>query len=569
MAAAPPRWSPGPGTADSAAAAIARALSIHGVVATRAYITQAVHEYPGQAAPAAMVELLQQWGVDTVPMAGSVDELPADAAGSLVPLAGGRYGVLLRADEADITVAVDGTARRLTHAEFAALWNGMLLVLRPRADAAEPFAAEQAAARRWRHARGVALALAVPALLALAVLAWPPRAGGWVLAALALIKLTGLAATAALSFEQAGIGRPLQRLCAAGPVANCARVLRSPASRLGPVPLSDLGLVYFASGLLALVLAVFTGAAAPLLAMLGLLSLALLPFTALSVYYQAARLRSYCWLCLLVAALLWLEAGVCLAGGVSLPGWPWGIQPWLLMAMAWGGVTMAWLGLRPLLAQAWQGRALARDFARVRAQPPVVQALWDAGAQPLPPVPGEVCLGDAGAPVQAVLAVLPACPACGRQVRAAWALQAVLAGRMAIRLRFLRGGEPASAPTPVLRDQYQLADGVALLLTHLAVTGEQDLLRRACAGWFFDAKDRVSTPAAFASWQADVLAGRAAPDAAALMPALQQQHESLRSLGIDAAPVVFLNGRRLPAEWDCMDLRYFLLRELRRTPSQL
>jgi len=25
----------------------------------------------------------------------------------------------------------------------------------------------------------------------------------------------------------------------------------------------------------------------------------------------------------------------------------------------------------------------------------------------------------------------------------------------------------------------------------------------------------------------------------------------------------------LPPEWDCMDLRYFLLRELRRSPNQL
>jgi uncharacterized membrane protein len=498
-----------------------------------------------------------------------VDELPADAAGSLVPLAGGRYGVVLRTGEAGITLAVDGATRRLTHAEFNALWNGMLLVLKPRADAGEPFAAEQVAAQRWRRARGAALALAVPALLVVAALAWPPCAGGWALAALALIKFMGLAATVVLSFEQAGIGRPLQRLCAAGPVANCARVLRSPASRLGPVPLADLGLVYFASGLLALVLAAFTGEAAPALAMLGLLSLALLPFTALSVYYQAVKLRSYCWLCLLVAALLWLEAGLSVAAGVSLGGWPWGAQAWLLMVMAWGGTTLAWLGLRPLLAQAWQGRAVARDFARVRAQPPVVQALWDAGEQPLPPVPGEVCLGDAGAPVQAVLAVLPACPACGRQVRAAWALQAVLGERMAIRLRFLRGGDPSSAPTPALRDQYRVADGVAALLVHLAAQGDTALLRRACAGWFFEAKEHVASPAAFGRWQAGVLAGLPAPDVRVMLPALMRQHQSLQSLGIDAAPVVFVNGRRLPPEWDCMDLRYFLLRELRRSPNQL
>ena len=89
------------------------------------------------------------------------------------------------------------------------------------------------------------------------------------------------------------------------------------------------------------------------------LALTLLPFTALSVYYQAVKLRSYCWLCLLVAALLWLEAGLSVAAGVSLGGWPWGAQAWLLMVMAWGGTTLAWLGLRPLLAQAWQGRAVA------------------------------------------------------------------------------------------------------------------------------------------------------------------------------------------------------------------
>lgn len=564
-----PRWSPGPGTADSAAAAIAQALRCHGVAATQGFIRQAVHEYPGPVAPTALVELLQLWGVDILPMAGSVDELPSDVAGSLVPLAGGRYGVLLRAGAAGITLMVDGTTRQLTPGEFSALWNGMLLVLKPRNGAGEPFAAEHVAALRSGRLRGAALALAVPGLLALAVLAWPPQGGGMALAGMALLKLVGLAATVVLGFEQAGIGRPLQRLCAAGPVANCARVLRSPASRLGPVPLADLGLVYFASGLAALALAAFTGQAAPVLAMLGALSVSLLPFTALSLYYQAVKLRSYCWLCLLVAALLWMEAGLCLAAGVSFKGWPWSIQAWLLMLMAWSGATLAWLGLRTLLVAAWQGRAVARDFARVRSQPPVVQALWDAGVHTVPPVPIEVCLGAPDAPVQAVLAVLPACPACGRQVRAAWALQSVLAGRMAIRLRFLRGGDPAGAPTPALRDQYRVADGVAVLFMHLVGIGDPALLRRACAGWFFDAKDRVSTPAALAVWQAGVLAGRPSPDAAVLMPAVLQHHQSLQSLGVDAAPVVFLNGRRLPPEWDCMDLRYFLLRELRQSPNQL
>lgn len=566
MTAALARWSPEPGTADSAVAAIAQALLIHGVAATRGYIQRAVHEYPGQVTPAALVELLQLWGVDTVPMAGSADELPADVAGGLVPLAGGRYGVVLQAGPADVTLVVNGATRQLTHSEFDAVWNGMLLVLEPRDGAGEPFASEHEAALRMDRMRHVALVLAVPALLAAAALAWPPR--GWVVA-LALLKLVGLAATVALSFEQAGIGRPLQRLCPAGPVANCGRVLRSPASRLGPVPLADLGLVYFGGGFAALVLGTLVGQGAALLSMLSVLSLALLPFTVLSVYYQAVRLRAYCWLCLLAAALLWLEAAAGVLSGAPLRVWPGDSQAWMVAVLAWGGVAAAWLGLRALLVAAWQGRGVAQDFARFRSQPLVVQALWDTGAQVVPPVLRDVCLGSPAAPVQVLLAVLPACPACGRQVRAAWALQVALGTRMAITLRFLRGGEPAGAATPALRDQYLVADGLAALLMHVAGAGDQAWLRQVCAGWFFDAKDRVSTPAAFAAWQDDVLAGRAAPDSAALMPAVLEHHHSLQRLGIEAAPVVFVNGRRLPPEWDPMDLRYFLLRELRRSPSQL
>ncbi len=564
-----PRWSPGPGTADSAVVALAQALRSHGVAATRGYIQQVVHEYPGPITPSALVELLQHWGVDTLPMGGSVEELPADVAGSLVPLAGGRYGVVMHAGTADMTLMVDGATRRMTPSEFNAQWNGMLLMLKPRDGAGEPFAELHRAAQLGDRLRYGALLLAVPALLMLATLVWPISELSLSLVALITFKLLGLAATVVLSFEQAGIGRPLQRLCAAGPVANCARVLHSPASRLGPVPLSDLGLVYFAAGLVGLLLAALAGRSAAAQAMLGALSLALLPFTALSVYYQVIRLRSYCWLCLLVAALLWLEAGTGLAAGWPWQGWPWDPHSWLLMVVAWAGVTFAWSGLRSLLVTAWQGRAVAREFARMRSQPAVVQALWDAGVHTVPPVPVEVCLGAADAPVQAVLAVLPACPACGRQVRAAWALQAMLGGHMAIRLRFLRGGDPSSAPSPVLRDQYQVADRVAVLFLHLAAAGDQARLRRACASWFFGAKDRVTTPADFAEWQSGVLAGQPAPDTTVPGPAVLQQHQSLQSLGIDAAPVVFVNGRRLPPEWDCMDLRYFLLRELRRSPNQL
>jgi len=81
---------------------------------------------------------------------------------------------------------------------------------------------------------------------------------------------------------------------------DCNNILESKAARLfGTISLSEIGFGYFATNLLLLLL---YPASLPAIALLNILTL---PFTLWSVWYQGAKAKQWCALCLIVLALLW------------------------------------------------------------------------------------------------------------------------------------------------------------------------------------------------------------------------------------------------------------------------
>lgn len=128
---------------------------------------------------------------------------------------------------------------------------------------------------------------------------WVPLLG------LGIVISSGFAVSLLLVQQAFNISsRITKKICGISSNTSCSDVLDSPAARIfGIVSLSEIGLLYYGGSLSALI---FAPSFSTLL-FLFCLSIASLPFTFFSIYYQAKILRKWCVLCLIVQLLLWLE----------------------------------------------------------------------------------------------------------------------------------------------------------------------------------------------------------------------------------------------------------------------
>ncbi|WP_299277503.1 vitamin K epoxide reductase family protein [uncultured Psychroserpens sp.] len=89
---------------------------------------------------------------------------------------------------------------------------------------------------------------------------------------------------------------------------NCDAVLSSKgATVVQGIKLSDLSFMYFTGLTLANVLLIINNSA---LSILMLVSLIALPITVYSIYYQALVIKKWCFLCLSVVALMWMQSSI-------------------------------------------------------------------------------------------------------------------------------------------------------------------------------------------------------------------------------------------------------------------
>ena len=122
-----------------------------------------------------------------------------------------------------------------------------------------------------------------------------------------LLKAVGLLASFVLVLGT--LDAPVfRRFCPRNPMFDCKRVIDSPAGMvLGRVHTADLGVLYFAGTLLALLVSAFTPGFYHQVLYLGILNLFTLPYTFFSVAYQVFKGGKGCALCLIVQAVFWLE----------------------------------------------------------------------------------------------------------------------------------------------------------------------------------------------------------------------------------------------------------------------
>lgn len=539
---------------------VAALFHILKVPATVKHIKETLVGHPDFPTLLSLADTLPRWGVRTEGVKGEVDDLSPEDYPSLVYLNSGDFAVL--EDIKDGTVKLtDPRIGKIEQPlkEFGASWTGILLRTDPQEGAAEKDYQKNRKQELFEKFRSFLVLAGLPLAFIIYFIYGLFLAGETAtLAPLAVAKTLGFIVCAVMAAGSLGGEELLNNLCPTGKVVNCQRVVNSPAGRLLGMPMSELGLVYFGGGLLALLEAMLTGQTTTMLLLLGVLNLMTLPYTVFSVIYQGAVIRSWCWMCLVVQALFWIEFYF-LYGIVFKGAAPFNPAALILFVFAFAVVSLVWLALRFLFIRSAKTAHLEAQIKRARRNPVYVQSqLAKAQKLDIGSFPFEVEVGPEKAGLVATLVVNPLCGHCKQALN--YLHQLIEMGQGSIKgvIRFMvrvDDTDSTKTETEKLMDYH-----VALQLAAMAALGKRQVTSEAISQWF---SGDAFSKGRYKKW----LRHFEVDDQNALEKAgelLKLQREWAVASKIGGTPTVIINGAVLPKEMQLNDLEIFLLRQIQK-----
>lgn len=198
------------------------------------------------------------------------------------------------------------------------------------------------------------------------------------------------------------------KLCGLAKESHCEDVTQSDgATFLGLFKLSEIGAAFFLVNFLALIFAPQYAASYAIIAYL------VLPFSFWSVWYQKVKAKSWCILCLITLALMWIQAGLYLAGEYYV--WYESLIPALLcIGIMYGVVVISINKIMALLEKKRKESIWKGEFMFLKSQDYVIQAYIEKSA--LYDVSTENCssiiFGDENAPRTITVFSNPYCSPC-------------------------------------------------------------------------------------------------------------------------------------------------------------
>lgn len=348
---------------------------------------------------------------------------------------GGRGGfAVLEATPAGGVVLWDSTAgrERIDRETFRQQWSGVVALVER--DGSRQVA--EAGYRRRRlldrlsprsvlptpAGRGVAgvglrvtLGTLLGVLLAIAVAGHP---AGTRTTAAGLGTVTVLGLVVAIALAAAGTGSGTVPGCPRGRIIDCHSVLTSPFSRVGGIPLSEIGVAFFGAVTLLLAGAALRPQSSAVWAAAGAAYMAGLPAVAVLVWLQVA-MRQVCTWCLAVHVLI--VSGAVMSREFVLDLWSLPSLAAVLLLGVFGCLLL--FAVVPHLTHAPRLRALLARHQRLSSSP--YATLAHLLTEPPTPVRGAACgvqLEGAAGAHEVVVFVHPTCPQCGPMVRQAESL---------------------------------------------------------------------------------------------------------------------------------------------------
>jgi hypothetical protein len=264
-----------------------------------------------------------------------------------------------------------------------------------------------------------------------------------------LLKIVGGVFCFLLLQKQFGTSsKAVAAFCTMGSKSNCDAVILSAGSKLfGIVSLSELGMVYFIGGLLSIMLSAFAGISTN--GFTAVLSIVLLPFTLLSVYYQWQIVKAWCPLCLAVMLIVWLEVFAL----YPWTGFSFSTTALIILLISFSLPVVFWLAVRERFIDSFRIPNLERSLSRFTRSDRIFQTvLANQPTVDLENFEHEISIGNSDAPVTITLISNPACGPCAVAHAAVEDLLSRFEDRVKVNFRFtFNANEPGSESTRMVR----------------------------------------------------------------------------------------------------------------------
>ena len=511
--------------------AVARFLQLLQVPVARHECLRLIRSHPDYPALLCVSDVLDALGVNNI--VAQVD----DAQLGEVP-----FPYLTHLDRAGGELLLLTNAAERATARASAAWTGIVV----QADGLRmPPPPEQLA--RYQQARRVAVVGKLTAAVAAVLLLLPVfLLSGGLAAGFYLAALLGAVVGAVLVAKDLGVTpQAVADFCGNSSQAGCDEVLQTnPVQLFGLFTLSDATATYFSWQVLVLAgLAVaprLGTALLPLLALAALLGVGVVGF---SLYYQAVVAKAWCRLCLVVDAVLLLQAGW---GAYTLWQMPLHVQAsWLLPGLTAAGALLGIAGLVVVLKQVGRRHFDTQNhevaLLRHKHSVPVFTSLLQQQPQAdTREFAQEMVVGHPEAPLEIIMVSNPFCAPCQMQHEHLSRLLALFPESLKVRFRFtVSSADTGRFPTTT---QYLLHHW----LTHIWNTPNE---YQRTAAMLHDWYEHMSLDRFARTHPADFTADYS------LSTQLGTQHYVwVKQHRISRTPTLYLNGYQLPPAYKLADL---------------
>lgn len=538
-------------------AAVIHLLKTIGIRATFYNVRQTLESHPDFPSVLSIAESLPEWGVDTEAVKGTFDELLKEEFPGIAHLKNNTFVVIEELSRERVTFFDAGNGNvTCTPGSFSDMWSGVFL----RVKAVENTGEENFGKHKRKEIQEIlqkfSIIVGLPLLAIISFLFGSAKIPGiGTLPFIFGLKLLGFFLCLSVVFKDSFSIPFLDHLCIKGEKNNCQKVLNSPASRVFGFPLADIGLIYFFGGASALLFMVYLGEPRPMLFLMAVINLSSLPYTAFSIYYQAFVVRSWCWACVSIQILLWIEFYFLNSFLLkeNLRYLIHAIVPFLLAFLL---IAFLWSAFKRMITLESQTQKLQLELNRCRRNPLFIQVQL-AGAQKIDieNFPQEVEIGSRNARFVITQVMNPLCGNCWDSFRQMKKLVRIGNGHIKSRLRFLIGNVENGPSSP----GQKLAHDLAVFLISKVLADKQEELS-ICFSELEGIETLADVKALIRKW--DKFASKEQERVEKARNILKSHSDWAIRNSIKATPKVFLNGTMLPNELQIDDLKIFLLRQI-------
>ena len=382
--------------------------------------------------------------------------------------------------------------------------------------------------------------LGIVTLLILIVMGSFPTSNPFGFISIFTLKLIGVIAAILLTSHEFDKNNAfLKNICSARKNTNCDAVLTSNGSKIFGISWAELGFIYFASTILGLLLPNLSYDQKTV--WLATANLIVVPYIAYSLYYQAVVVKQWCILCLMVQVVL---AGEFIWSILFLyqNSANYLLKPPVILSIIFSVLTptIIWMGLKKVLIKSNDHDLYMNAYKRLQYNPEIFEKLL----QQQPRIPdGWQNLGiDIGNPTAQNIIIKICNPYC----------------------------TPCDNAHPILEDIIKNNENVGLKVIYITRNNEMDKGMRITKHLLSIANngERIKTQNALDDWYIHMNKNyEQFLDKYPLKPNLDSERSMITLMAnwcdlaeVSHTPTIFINGHRLPENYELDELKFILRR---------